>query len=465
MNLTVRFYNDAGDQVDQRIFTVTGDSGGWDGSLKTSPLTHRREAIIVPKQASRLWIVISSAGAPAAVGIYVVDNLQVSLVVSNGAPKILMQPPLDSALGNFSDARPPDGWIRDGLHPSMAKIVEVGQDPATKAFAILDDDPFSHAEWHNIMAIAPAVKPGQHLIVEWNEMYSIGSGDTGAAYYNSLPPGNYHFQVQETTIMGSPTGVAESLGVLVPEPFWKNPWFLGSGFLAAILISTAGARYVIWRRMRQEVLRLENQHALEQERLRIAHDIHDDLGARVTQISLLSAMARGYQSLPEKARVDFDQISSMSRELISALYETVWAVNPENDNLDALGNYLCQMANQMCEQAQLGCRLQFQDLPKDVQLPSQMRHNITMAVKESLHNVIKHAGATEVVLRATFDSELLEISIHDNGRGFQSDRQFPGHGLKNIKRRLEDIGGSCLIESRPDQGTTVHLRLFIHPSV
>jgi len=84
---------------------------------------------------------------------------------------------------------------------------------------------------------------------------------------------------------------------------------------------------------------------LEQERLRIAHDIHDDLGARVTQISLLSAMSQENTSFPEKARADFDKVSKMSRELVSALYETVWAVNPENDNLEALGNYVCQMVN------------------------------------------------------------------------------------------------------------------------
>ncbi|MGH7952660.1 MAG: sensor histidine kinase [Limisphaerales bacterium] len=464
MNLTVRFYNEAGDQVSQDIFTVSGDSAGWNGNLKSSQLTHRRETLVVPPQASRLWIVISSAGGPATVGIYVVENLVVSKLSGSNEPEVLLRSPFDSSQKNYADDYQPEGWIHDGTHPSMAKIVEVGQDPATKGFAVLDSDPFSHAEWHNIMAYAPKVAPGDHLVVEWNEMYSIGLGDFGVANYNSLPAGNYRFQVAETTAIGVPTGREALLTVIVPQPFWKEPWFLGVIFLMVVAVTITIVRYILWQRMRMEMAHLKNQRALEQERLRIAHDIHDDLGARVTQISLLSAMAHDNQSFPEKARSDFNHISQMSRDLVSALYETVWAVNPENDNLDALGNYLCQMVNQLCEQAQLGCRLHIQDLPKDVQLSSQIRHNITMSVKESLHNIIKHSKATEVIVRMTFEKRLLTISIQDNGRGFQPDSQFSGHGLKNIKRRLEDIGGSCSIEGRPNEGTIVQLRLFIHTS-
>src|SRR5260370_4440416 len=102
--------------------------------------------------------------------------------------------------------------------------------------------------------------------------------------------------------------------------------------VAASLLS---GRYITWRRMRREMLRLNHQRMLEQERLRIAQDIHDDLGARVTQISLASAMAHSNSAFPDAARAAFDSTSQMSRDLVSALYETVWAFNPEKDNLDA----------------------------------------------------------------------------------------------------------------------------------
>ena len=196
----------------------------------------------------------------------------------------------------------------------------------------------------------------------------------------------------------------------------------------------------------------------------IAHDIHDDLGARVTQISLLSAMSQDNPTFPEKARADFDQISQMSRELVSALYQTVWAVNPENDNLDALGNYLCQTVNQMCERTQIRCRFHMLDLSREVPVSSQTRHNISMAVKEAVHNVIKHAKASEVSINVTFDENLLTVSVQDNGCGFQPSGSFTGNGLTNMKRRLEDLGGSCIIESQPGHGTTVRMRLIFRPS-
>jgi signal transduction histidine kinase len=241
------------------------------------------------------------------------------------------------------------------------------------------------------------------------------------------------------------------------------PWFWG---LAVIVISAAMvgiSRYFVWHRMRREMIRLKHQRALEQERLRIAHDIHDDLGARVTQISLLSAMAHDNATFPEKARADFNRISTMARELVSALYETVWAVNPENDNLEAQGNYLCQMVNQLCERTSIRCRFHVLGLPNEVQLSSQTRHNINMAVKEAVHNVIKHARATEVTIRMTFAEGTLNISIEDDGAGFQSDAKSAGNGLSNMKQRLAKIGGSCVIESAPGKGTKVLMRLAIRP--
>jgi signal transduction histidine kinase len=205
--------------------------------------------------------------------------------------------------------------------------------------------------------------------------------------------------------------------------------------------------------------RLKGQRALEHERLRIAHDIHDDLGARATQISLLSAMAQETASSPEKARADFTKISQLGRELVSALYETVWAVNPENDHLEAQGNYLCQMVNQLCEGSSIRCRFHVMDLPHDVGISSQTRHNINMVVKEAVNNVIKHSAAVEVTLRMTYEEGILKISIEDDGIGFEPRAQAGGNGLTNMKQRLASIGGTCCIESNPAARTRVLIRL------
>ena len=464
MYFAIRFYNDLGDQISQTIYKVAGDSAGWNGSLKDSPLSHRRETLIVPPLASRAWVVISSAGPPDAVGIYVVADLVVSKSAAKVPPVLLIQSPFDHQPDDGSNNLVSSGWTRDGTIPSMARIIKFGQDPEQKAFAIVDDSLTSHAEWHTIRESAPVVSPGDQLVIEWNEMYSIGIGGLHGAEYHNLPAGTYHFHIIGINVMGIPTGADDSLTVIVPQHFWKTSWFW-SGLLITMIILVGGSwRYVALQRVRRELLHLRNQQALERERLRIAHDIHDDLGARVTQIALLSAMSQNDLSFPEMARNNFEQISQMSRELVFALYQTVWAVNPENDNLDALGNYICQMVNQLCERAPFRCRFHLPDLPREIEISSQIRHNISLVVKESVHNVIKHAKASEVKINVEFTGHLLTISVQDDGCGFQPPNNIAGNGLENMKRRMVDIGGSFSVESNPGHGTKIRLSLAVAPA-
>ena len=456
MDFSVRFYDEAGDQVDQKIYGVSGESTGWTGSLKNSSLRHRRETLVVPPKASRLLIVISSAGPPETIGIYVVANLIVTKSSGKSGNDIVLQSPLENDFGD-----PPAGWMHDGRTPSMARIVKFGQDPQTRGFAIIDEDRASHGEWHNILETAPQVIPGDSLVVEWNEMFSSGAGFAHDAIYDDLPSGHYKFRLHGLNVMGALTGVQASVAVFVPPPFWRTPWFWGAAVIAITVLMIGISRYFVWHRMRREMVRLKHQRALEQERLRIANDIHDDLGARVTQISLLSGMAQDSVYSPEKARSDFARISEMSRDLVSALYETVWAVNPENDNLEAQGNYLCQMVNQLCERTKIRCRFHVLGLPPNIQVSSQTRHNINMVVKEAVHNVIKHSRASEVTIRMTCTNGTLNILIEDNGTGFDPRATTGGHGLANMKQRLANIGGSCEVESKPGQGTKILIHITI----
>jgi signal transduction histidine kinase len=464
MSLMIRFYNNLGDRIAQKSFTVEGDSLGWSGAVETSALTHRRETIVVPPEASRLWVVISSAGPPSTMGVYVVDDLIVSKVSATGeTPEVLLKSPFDHRPD--SDDEIPKGWVRDGTTPTMAKIIGLDSEAKKKAFAIIDSDPLGHCEWHNAKELAPPVTPNENLVVEWNELFAMGVSDNRSFRYPTLPTGHYQFEVEEVTIWGQPTGAKAILAVRVSLPYWKTPWFWVG--LATVLGGLAATclRLVARRKLQHAMLHLRQQQVLEQERLRISQDIHDDLGARVTQISLLSALAQKNPAFPEKARIEFDRISHMSQDLVSALYETVWTVNPENDNLDALGNYLCQRTNELCAQAGLRCRLHVPRLPHQVGISSRVRHNLSMAVKEAVHNVIKHARASQISIHLTFVSMSLTVIIHDDGQGFHLDGAPPGgNGLINMQRRLEDIGGRCVIESKPGEGTTVNLHLPIRSS-
>ncbi len=466
MFVAVRFFNASGDLVGEKSFEAHGESAGWNSTLESSTFTHRRETFAAPLDATRLWVLLSSAGGPTAVGTYIIDTLIVSrLSPSNGPPEVLLRSPTPQALAKLTSlTQAPEGWERNGTRPSMAKLVELGENPKTKVLAVVDDDPMSHAEWSNTREMAAPVAPNDNLLVEWNEMYSIGVSGSRSAFYESLPPGAYKFRVAEVSVLGKPTGLEATLAVRVPPPYWQAAWFWVVVAAFTLTVSGLSVRYLAWHKTRRAMVHLEQQRALERERLRIAQDIHDDLGARVTEISLLSGMAQNTIGLSEQARADFSRISLKSRDLVAALYETVWAVNPENDNLEAIGNYLRQRINNQCTQAQLRCRLHISPLPRDVEMSSRMRHNISMAAREAMHNVIKHANASQVTVHISFSEMLLKVSIQDDGCGFNSGANSTGHGLVNMKRRLEDIGGSCIIESSAGSGTTVQFRLLVRLS-
>jgi signal transduction histidine kinase len=438
---------------------------GWNGTLENSTLIHRQETSVVPPEASRLWVTISSAGPPQSVGLYVVKDLVVTKNFSGGEVRdalLRSDDAIDETASNWiRDGTSPKAWIRDGTTPNMAKIVELGQYSKAKALAILDNDPLGHAEWHNNYDDAPQVNPGDRIIIEWNELYTMGVGDDFSSHsYGDLPPGKFKFHVSEVTALGIPTGVEAALDVWVSLPIWQQPVFWAISLLLIIAIAVSSSRYYTWRVMRHELARMERQRELEQERLRIARDIHDDLGARATQISILSSMSPNNPAFPNNARADLERIFNLSKELIAALYQTIWTVTPENDNLYALGNYIRQMAGHLCGSAQLRYRLQVEDLPRDIQVSSQTRHNIMMAVKESIHNAVKHAKASELTIKVTLAGKTLTITIQDDGCGF-APAAAAGNGLANMKRRLRDIGGTCAVEGQPGQGTTVQLQLII----
>jgi signal transduction histidine kinase len=212
--------------------------------------------------------------------------------------------------------------------------------------------------------------------------------------------------------------------------------------------------------MRRRLRWLEQARAVEQERMRIARDIHDDLGARLTQMAFLSDMVAGDIGANGKTGERLMKLADSSREAIRSLDEIVWAVNPRRDSLPDFVDYLSHHANEFFAASATRFR---QDLPMiipDIPLPTDLRHQLFLACKETLTNISKHARATEVWLRLTVNGNALEIIIDDNGQGFPTgDSASVGNGLANLRNRLAAIGGHCRVDSRPGQGTRVHLQV------
>jgi len=455
----VVYFIDANQRDDgEKEFAVIGESPGWTGRFKDSPWIHRHEVVTIPPGAVRFWVVMTSAGPPEAVGAFAVRKLMVwpSHGDTNG---ISMIPPVKLAVSNMAEEATrvsPEGWDRGGIRPANAQMLRYGSGSEV-ALVLLDDNPQGHADWSTHKVQGPELKSGEKLTFEWEEVYSIGNAIYGRVDYANLPAGLYRFRMEELNLMGVPTGRSVSQLVIVPVVFWKTTWFWIAAGVALIALAAGGWRLSAWRQMKRQVQDLERLRDLEQERLRIAQNIHDDLGARVTEIALLSSSAQLKPNLSEEARAEFVAVSRLTSELVRALYETVWAVNPKNDHLDSLASFVCQMANQMCAQAQLRCRLEIPDLPDDVPVASPIRHNVIMAVKEALHNVIKHGYATEIQISLRQAGSVLTLQVSDNGCGFDPAATIRGNGLDNMERRMISLQGSCLVASQPGAGTKVTL--------
>jgi signal transduction histidine kinase len=204
--------------------------------------------------------------------------------------------------------------------------------------------------------------------------------------------------------------------------------------------------------------RAESRHALEKERARIAKDLHDDLGANLTQIIFLSERVEVARHDGQETAQWFDLIPATAQQTIQSLDEIVWAVNPRHDTLESLANYLSQFAQQHLALANVRCVLDVPAVLPAVPLSAEVRHNLLLTSREALQNVARHAAATEVRLTLKIDDSGLNIVIADNGRGFDTNsRNSNGNGLYNMQRRLQEIGGRLEISSRPGNGTRVFL--------
>lgn len=294
------------------------------------------------------------------------------------------------------------------------------------------------------------------LETDWTE-----AGSRRSAYYNYLPAGEYLFRVLACNNSGIWNETGATVALSVRPYIWERWWFLGAGGLGIMATAALTAVGISRRRERKKREELERQRVSEQERTRIARDIHDQLGIGLTRISMLSQSAGARETLPAGARENVVEIYETTNELTRAMDEIVWAVNPHHDTLEGLLTYLVGFARKFLETAEIRCRL---DLPMEVPavpLSAEVRHHIFLAFQEVLNNVVKHAVASEVSVTAALQGTHLVISVADNGKGFECPQAgrngHEGDGISNMRQRLEETGGTFECDSRPGAGTTIRL--------
>jgi signal transduction histidine kinase len=302
----------------------------------------------------------------------------------------------------------------------------------------------------------------------------VEAGTRRVAFYSFVPPGTYHFQVIACNGDGVWNQKGAGLELKALPHFWQTWWFIGSGIGIVCIVGAGSVRIVEKRRMRRRLKQLEQERALERERTRIAQDLHDLMGAKLCRISFLSEHARRSEAVPVEFQREMRSISDDSREVLQSLDEIVWAVNPQKDSLEHLVSYIAQYARDYFRRTEIEC-----DLEVPAQLPaqplsSQARHHIFLAVQEALANILKHSGATRAKIAVACQGRHLEITISDNGAGFDpvagelnSADSAAGfcNGLRNMRQRLTELDGQFLLESHPGKGTSIRFVLSLNGSM
>ncbi|MBN2505916.1 MAG: hypothetical protein JXQ71_04405 [Verrucomicrobia bacterium] len=297
-------------------------------------------------------------------------------------------------------------------------------------------------------------------LLEGHETAWTEAGDARTARYSKLPPGQYTFRVTACNEDGVWNEGGSTLAVSVLPPFWRTWWFLAGSAAAVLGTLVAVVHYLSTQKLQRQVVRLRQEEALDKERSRIARDIHDQLGASLTQIGFLGEMIESDKQHPAEVAEHARQITQTARDTTRVLDEIVWAVNPSNDTLDGLVTYVCKHAQEYLAVAGLRYRLEVPDPLPRTPLPPEVRHNVFLAAKESVTNVVRHAHATEARLRLVLHKDGFTLDIEDNGRGLagvDEQRTRSRNGLANMRKRMQDIGGTFAIGPGDQGGTRVRL--------
>jgi signal transduction histidine kinase len=288
------------------------------------------------------------------------------------------------------------------------------------------------------------------------------------AHFGPLPPRDYKFHVIACNNDGVWNQAGAAIKFTVRPYFYQTAWFLALVCASALGGVAYGVRRMALLKYRRKLAQMENEHAIERDRARIAKDIHDDVGAGLTQITLLTELARRN---PEQTGANLERITQSARHLTKAMDEIVWAVDPQHDTLSGLMDYISAYAEDYLRVAEVRCRM---DLPVDLpatHVSAELRYNLFLALKEVLNNVVKHAQATEVHLRLQLEPGAFTLTVEDNGRGLADrkngdttngvNRIVSGAGLGNLEKRLTAVGGRCEIHSEPGCGTRVSMTVFL----
>jgi len=300
-----------------------------------------------------------------------------------------------------------------------------------------------------------------YRLLGWADQWSKPNDETKAEFRN-LPYGNYTFEVKAIGQSQVWTKTF-SYKFSIQPAWWQTWWFKAAVILTAALILLFIARLIYRARLRKQRVLLEKQLAVQFERQRISAEMHDDIGAGLSGIRLLTEMTK-QKVKDDQAAAEVEKIYQSVGDISAKMKEVIWSLNTENDQLASLLSYIQQQARQWLEHYPCQLFITMPEIIPDMQVSGEARRNIFLIVKEAIHNIIKHSAAAKVNINMSCANGNLVIEISDDGKGM-ADKKITGtgNGMRNMRQRIEHLNGQLTI--RNQQGTTLIFQIPLQSTV
>jgi signal transduction histidine kinase len=291
----------------------------------------------------------------------------------------------------------------------------------------------------------------------------VATNSARAASYTNLLPGTYTMAVSACHEDGVWNEQAATFVVTIIPYWWQTTWFRGGALCLLIGSVALTVRFLSELKLRRRLKLLEQEHALEKERARIARDVHDELGSSVTGLRFIIRRLTEENSDRERGRV-IEQLNSHSRRLAFDLERVVWSVSPKNNSLDRLASYVGSFSRNFLRGGSIECLFECSSVIPKLTVPPDIQHHVLSLTREAVNNVQKHSRATQVVVRTEYVDGLFKIHIRDNGVGFNLDapENAERNGLENMRSRVAEMRGQISVESSPGHGTDVRVAVPIN---
>ena len=449
MILRLEFWDKGQHNPIKPVETMEGESPGWDGDVRSSPLTpHGFEAVVpIGSTYCDLWFTTNPIEN---IGIGAITDMRIDIRSLGGAVQRSFIPAMgDSAQRLYMGKGQSQYWQRRGIK-EMAQLAT--RRDGSPALVLVDDRIDGYGAWRLNDQGRIAVAPGETVRVEWQACHSLGVGEIHGVNYSDLGVGWHQLRLGQRSLDGKRIVGELLLPICILPPPWRRPttWITTMASLVAAIALVSFIR--LRHRWQKRVAAAERKVAVEHERLRIARDIHDDLGSSLAQIAMIGNLAR---TQPSGGRDHVGDMVARAEESVRRLRAIVWAVDPAHDALEHLAIRLSNVAEEHVRLAGLVFRAEIPEPLPDLELSAATRHHLVLAVRETVNNAVRHAHPNSITVRLALPPGILLVEVIDDGRGCDPQVALAvGRGIARLHQRMAGIGGRCEMTSSSG-GTTM----------